>query len=219
MDERQSLIDEENEERAETGAPPIPGGSAETRSHGGAVAAAIAGAVAAALLVALVVFAVLDLAEERSTPTWVGSGLGDAIEEPSRGTRAPDLRTSSEEDAAGRYYAFWKYADDEVWGYVFDLYADGTGEFHLFLAEDEDFTRTEVDAEEHSEGLLWEQDGSLVTLTNPRGEQTLPDAPNEYMLSGPVDRRVLSPSDPSSYHYPDEVLYESYDEALANMSE
>ena len=41
MDDRQALIDEENEERLETGAPPIPGGSAEARSHGGAVAAAV----------------------------------------------------------------------------------------------------------------------------------------------------------------------------------
>lgn len=81
------------------------------------------------------------------------AGLGDAAEETSGDLRGPDLWTRSEKDAAGRYYAFWKYADDEVWGYVFDLYADGTGEFRLFLAEDEDFTRAEVDAEEYSEAL------------------------------------------------------------------
>uniref|UniRef100_UPI003AF41295 hypothetical protein n=1 Tax=Paratractidigestivibacter faecalis TaxID=2292441 RepID=UPI003AF41295 len=113
----------------------------------------------------------------------------------------------------------WKYEDDEIWGYIFDLYADGTGEFHLFLAEDDEFTRAEVDGEDYSEGLLWEQDGSVVTLTNPGDEETLPDAPNDYVLTGTNGHRVLSPSDPNSYHYPDEVLYESYDEALANMSE
>ena len=64
MDDRQALIDEENEERLETGAPPIPGGSAEVRSHGGAVAAALGAAVVAVLLVE---FCVLDL---------VGAGSG-----------------------------------------------------------------------------------------------------------------------------------------------
>ena len=214
MDDRQALIDEENEERLETGAPPIPGGSAEARSHGGAVAAAIVAAVVAVLLVGLVAFAVFSVTEARNTPTWVGSGSGG-----SNITSAPSLRPQSQEDAAGRYYAFWKYEDDEIWGYVFDLYADGTGEFHLFLAEDDEFTRAEVDGEDYSEGLLWEQDGSVVTLTNPGGEETLPDAPNDYVLTGTNGHRVLSPSDPNSYHYPDEVLYESYDEALANMSE
>lgn len=214
MDDRQALIDEENEERLETGAPPIPGGSAEARSHGGAVAAAIVAAIVAVILVGLVAFAVFAVTEARNTPTWVGSGIGD-----SNITSAPSLRTQSEEDAAGRYYAFWKYEDDEIWGYVFDLYADGTGEFRLFLADDDEFTRDEVDGEDYTEGLLWEQDGSAVTLTNPRGEETLPDAPNDYVLTGTKGHRVLSPSDPNSYHYPDEVLYESYDEALANMSE
>ena len=204
MDDRQALIDEENEERLETGAPPIPGGSAEVRSHGGAVAAAIVAAVVAVLLVGLVTFAIFSVTEARNTPTWVGSGSGG-----SNITSAPSLRPQSQEDAAGRYYAFWKYEDDEIWGYVFDL----------FLAEDDEFTRAEVDGEDYTEGLLWEQDGSAVTLTNPRGEETLPDAPNDYVLTGTNGHRVLSPSDPNSYHYPDEVLYESYDEALANMSE
>ena len=135
MDDRQALIDEENEERLETGAPPIPGGSAEVRSHGGAVAAAIVAAVVAVLLVGLVAFAVFSVAKTRNTPTWVGSGNGG-----SNTTSAPSLSPQSQEDAAGRYYAFWKYEDDEIWGYVFDLYADGTGEFHLFLAEDDKFT-------------------------------------------------------------------------------
>ena len=214
MDDRQALIDEENEERLETGAPPIPGGSAEARSHGGAVAAAIVAAVVAVLLVGLVAFAIFAVTEARNTPTWVGSGIGD-----SNITSAPSLRPQSQEDAAGRYYAFWKYEDDEIWGYVFDLYADGTGEFHLFLAEDDEFTRAEVDGEDYTEGLLWEQDGSAVTLTNPRGEETLPDAPNDYELTGTNGHRVLSPSDQDGSHYPDEVLYESYDEAIANMSE
>lgn len=214
MDDRQALIDEENEERLETGAPPIPGGSAEARSHGGAVAAAIVAAVVVVLLVGLVAFAVFSVTEARNAPTWVGSGIGG-----SNITSAPSLSPQSQEDAAGRYYAFWKYEDDEIWGYIFDLYADGTGEFHLFLAEDDEFTRAEVDGEDYTEGLLWEQDGSVVTLTNPGGEETLPDAPNDYALTGTNGHRVLSPSDPNSYHYPDEVLYESYDEALANMSE
>ena len=88
MDDRQALIDEENEERLETGAPPIPGGSAEARSHGGAVAAAIVAAVVAVILVGLVAFAVFAVTEARNTPTWVGSGIGD-----SNITSAPSLRT------------------------------------------------------------------------------------------------------------------------------
>ena len=187
MDDRQALIDEENEERLETGAPPIPGGSAEARSHGGAVAAAIVAAIVAVILVGLVAFAVFAVTEARNTPTWVGSSIGD-----SNITSAPSLRTQSEEDAAGRYYAFWKYEDDEIWGYVFDLYADGTGEFRLFLADDDEFTRDEVDGEDYTEGLLWEQDGSAVTLTNPRGEETLPDAPNDYVLTGTNGHRTLA---------------------------
>ncbi len=226
----EDLVNEENEERAETGAPPVPGGSSEKKgSHGGAVAAAVVIGVIAVLFVAIVVFAMKDVFAPKKTPTWVGTGSGTTVSErptsgnsgsgSSGGTSAPSLRPQSQEDAAGRYYAFWKYDDDEVWGYVFDLYADGTGEFHLFLAEDDEFTRAEVDGEDYAEGLLWEQDGSVVTLTNPRGEETLPDAPNDYVLTGTNGHRVLSPSDPNSYHYPDEVLYESYDEALANMSE
>ena len=104
MDDRQALIDEENEERLETGAPPIPGGSAEARSHGGAVAAAIVAAVVAVLLVGLVAFAVFSVTEARNAPTWVGSGIGG-----SNITSAPSLSPQSQEDAAGRYYAFWKY--------------------------------------------------------------------------------------------------------------
>lgn len=227
----EDLVNEENEERAETGAPPVPGGSSEKKgSHGGAVVAAVVIGVIAVLFVAIVVFAMKDVFAPKKTPTWVGTGSETTVSErptsgnsgsgSSGGTSTPSLRPTSEDDAAGRYYAFWKYDDDEVWGYIFDLYADGTGEFHLFLSEDEDdFTRAEVDGEDYSEGLRWEQDGSTVVMLNPAGENTLPDAPNGYVLTGTAGRHVLSPSDPDTYQYPDEILYENYDEAVANMSD
>lgn len=222
MDDRQSLIDEENAERAEKGAPLVPGGSGEAKSsHGGAVvAAALAGAMAVLLAVA-VVLAASDLLDAGPTPTWVGSGTGTV-----GGANTPEGRyettsvPQSDEEATGRYYAFWKYDDVETWGYVFDLYADGTGEFHLFLAEDgRPLTREDVDAEDFTEPLVWRQDGASVTLDNPTGEDTLPDAPNAYVLGDGAGGRVLSPVDPDGYQYPGEVLYEDFDEALANMSE
>lgn len=229
-DDDADLIDSENEERAEGGLPPVPGGSKKV-SHAGPVAAAVIAGVLAVFFAAIVIVGVSNAYDYARQPTWGGSAYDrldrlDSYEPDDVETMDADgstdrtqlLRPRSEEDATGRYYAFWAYEDDnEVWGYVYDLYADGTGEFHLFLCEDGmNFTREEVDGEAYTEGLVWSQDGSDVIVGNPDGEDTLPDGPNGYTMAGTLGSRIIYPQDADQY--PGDPLYEDYDEAIANMT-
>lgn len=218
------LIDSENEERGQDGLPPVPGGRRKV-SHAGPVAAAVIVGALAVFFAVIVIVGVSSAYDYAKQPTWSGGSSGwtgpyelteDADGNASDGTDKTELlRPRSEEDATGRYYAFWAY-EDEVWGYVYDLYADGTGEFHLFLAEGgEDFTREDVDNETYSEGLVWSQDGSDVIVGNPEDEDTLPDGPNGYTMTGTAGGRIIYPQD--SDQYPNQPLYEDYDEAIANM--
>lgn len=214
------LVDEENAERAENGLPPVPGGSEKARSSAvPAVVAAVVVGLLVTLLAVIMAAGVTRALDTSDSPRWVSSGRPSAgpggpaygIEE-GRGN-AP--RAESDEAATGRYYAFWQYGD-ELWGYVFDLHADGTGEFSLFLSEDGSFSEEDLVAKDFTEPLEWTQDGSAVTVSNPEGTDTLPDAPNGYVLSGEAGSRVLTPTDDSKY--PNDPLYEDFDEAVANMT-
>lgn len=240
--ETSSLIDEENEERAEGGLPPVPGG-AKKAGHGGAVAAAVVVGIIAVAFIAVVGGAIWSVWQDRDQPRWDNGssfvyGDADVTDSDSGNATSPDLSTTdapdfsgvdsielpvSYEDACGRWYAFWRFTDggdDETWGYIFDLYEDGTGEFRLFLCEDgTNFTREQVDAEEYTEAIRWTQNGSAITIDNLNSD-ALPDAPNGYLQCTEDGHRVLVPAEGEyNYKYPGEVMYEDYDMAIQNMSE
>jgi len=152
------------------------------------------------------------------TDTTTETTTRDTTNHPLTHNDTTDTTTTASQTAAGTYYALWKYEGD-VWVYTFILDEDGTGTFKLYLADNENVTQSEVDADDYNEPIVWTQDDDEVTITNPdKSTDTLPDAPNYYTLTTVGNKRVLTPTD-SGYQYPSETFYEDWNGACADMDD